>query len=708
MLFTAKFGKQPGKVLVDPGATHNFISSEFVHKLRLTMSPNSGQVSCGGASTLSIQGCVDIQISLQQYFGIVRFYVLDLPDSAFDAVLGQNWLKKFDANIDYANQQVLLKNGSKVLTLKCVPNDSSPLLTALQMQEHFKDDSNKYFLMTLSSVDNADAESQGSQHSNPALQSLLDGYTAVFHEPPPGLPPDRGIGHTIYTGMAPPVSKMMYRLSPKEKECAETMVKGLLDKGWIKPSKSPYSSPILFVQKKDGSLRMCVNYRPLNKVTRKDRYPLPLISDLLDRLHGATVFSSLDLRSGYHQIKIASENVPKTAFITHKGLYEYLVQPFGLTNAPAVFQREMNKVFGHLPFVLIYLDDILIFSKTEEEHIQHLEQVLRLLKPNELYAKLSKCSFMQRETKFLGYVISQNGVHVDPEKIAVVQKWKQPCDIKELRSFLGLTNFFKRFIQGYSKLVALLIELTKPTKPFIMSPQCDAAFKDIKTALSSAPVLAMPDVSKPYELVCDASGFACGAVLLQQDCPIAFWSYKMLPAETRYHVGEQELLAVIKALEHWRCYLEGAEFTVITDHQPNVTLNDRAPEKLRRRQVRWQQFLSRFDFQWQWKQGKANVADPLSRNPALLNSIQSYSLHSPADDFLAEVSNGYDKDPHFKDNRQTRKLQFDGSFWRRKSAIVIPKVGSLRKQCIALHHDAPYAGHLGRDRTLHSISRHYW
>ena len=182
----------------------------------------------------------------------------------------------------------------------------------------------------------------------------------------------------------------------------------------------------------------------------------------------------------------------------------------------------------------------------------------------------------------------------------------------------------------------------------------------------------------------------------------------MLPAETRYHAGEQELLAVIKALEHWRCYLEGAEFTVITDHQPNVTLNDRAPEKLSRRQVRWQQFLSRFDFQWQWKQGKANVADPLSRNPALLNSIQSYSLHSPADDFLAKVSNGYDKDPYFKDNRQTRKLQFDGSFWRRKSAIVIPKVGSLRNQCIALHHDAPYAGHLGRDRTLHSISRHYW
>lgn len=277
MLFSAKIGKHSGKVLNDSGATHNFISFEFKQKSGLTVNPDSGRVSCGGATTQTVQGFVDIQISLQQFLGTIRFYVLSLPsESAFDAVTGQTWLKRFQAIVDYANEQVLLKSKSNTLALQCTPNNSYPLLSALQMQQQFKDDSNGYFLMTISSADTANADSHSAEHSNPALPSFLDSYDAVFQEPPPGLPPDRGIGHSIYTGTAPPVSKPMYRLSPKEKECAETMVKELLDKGWIRPSKSPYSSPLLFVQKKDGSLGMCVDYRPLNKNNKKRQISIAL------------------------------------------------------------------------------------------------------------------------------------------------------------------------------------------------------------------------------------------------------------------------------------------------------------------------------------------------------------------------------------------------------------------------------------------------
>jgi hypothetical protein len=275
------------------------------------------------------------------------------------------------------------------------------------------------------------------------VQSLLREFADVFADLPPGLPPDRGIGHTINTGDQPPIARPMYRMSPKEKLCAENMVKELIDKGWIKPSHSPYSSPILFVEKKDGGLRMCTDYRAINNQTIKDRYPLPRIDDLLDRLLGACVFSSLDLQSGYHQIRIADSDVPKTAFLTHCGLYEYLVLPFGLSNAPAAFQRVMNKIFHGLAYVVCYMDDLLVFSTSVSQHQRHLAQVLALLREHRFYAKLSKCSFFQSETRFLGHVVSAQGVHVNPDKVKVIQDWPEPTSATEVRSFLDLANFFR-------------------------------------------------------------------------------------------------------------------------------------------------------------------------------------------------------------------------------------------------------------------------
>ena len=278
-----------------------------------------------------------------------------------------------------------------------------------------------------------------------------------------------------------------------------------------------------------------------------------------------------------------------------------------------------------------------------------------------------------------------------------------------MRSFLGLSNYFKRFVSKHSEITAPLVKLCDPdSTKFELDDLARDALSQLKELLTNAPILAIPDDTLPYELICDASGFGCGAVLPQNERPIAFWSCKMNPAETRYHAGEQELLAVVKALEHFRPYIEGAvHLTVITDHRPNVTLYSRPHSQLSGRQVRWLQFLSRFCIQWEWRKGISNIADPLSRIPCL-NSFTASQMQTPSDQLLDEIQEAYVHDPYFKDSRKTRQLSFDGSYWRRKTSIVVPNYSGLREQCIRLHHDLPYSGHLGRDRTLDLISRHYW
>lgn len=331
------------------------------------------------------------------------------------------------------------------------------------------------------------------------------------------------------------------------------------------------------------------------------------------------------------------------------------------------------------------------------------------MREQRLYAKLSKCSFFKTETLFLGHVISRKGIHVNPEKVEVVKNWPVPKNASELKSFLGLGNCFKRFVGNYSSITRPLVELTKPDVPFLVTEECLKAFELLKTKLTSAPVLAIPDETKPYNLICDASGFATGAALTQEQGLISYFSYKMKPAETRYHPGEQELLGVIRALEHYRPYLEGcAGLTITTDHKPNIYLDDKTPAKTNNRQVRWMQFLSRFHYTWEWKKGSSNVADALSRNPRFMASIVGLNdFPSPSAEFLDFVARSYVDDQWFADPKHTKNLKWTGQFWTKHNLIVIPNVKSLRRECLLMHHDSPYSGHIGRDRTLHLIQRHF-
>ncbi|KAJ9519231.1 hypothetical protein QJQ45_017892 [Haematococcus lacustris] len=486
------------------------------------------------------------------------------------------------------------------------------------------------------SEQNTKAEQDPELVPQAVLDGLLSEYADVFGDMPPGLLPNRPVGHTIRTppGAEAPF-KRMYKLSPREEAEVKKQVAELLAKGLIEPSSSPYGAPILFVQKKDGSLRMCIDYRALNKLTVRDRYPLPRIDDLFDKLAGKRVFSSLDLQSGYHQIRITEEDVPKTAFLTPMGQFQFKVLCFGLTNAPATFQRMMNNVFKPLinECVLVYIDDILVMSNTPEEHVQHPRQVLQLMRENKFYAKLAKCEFNKTQLAFLGHIVGSKGIAVDPAKVQVVKEWPTSRNLKDLQAFLGLANYFRRFISNFSSLAAPLTNLT--SKQVAAAYDWEhfggaelEAFNALKEALCSAPVLALPDFSKPFVVCTDASLVGTGGVLMQDGRPIAYTSKKMSPAETRYATGEQELLGIIRAVREWRCYLDGAvDVTILTDHNPLIYLQTQP--NLWRRQVRWMEELSRYKYEIKYIPGATNVADPISRNPALATEVALTSSSSP-------------------------------------------------------------------------------
>ncbi|KAD7477060.1 hypothetical protein E3N88_00196 [Mikania micrantha] len=324
-----------------------------------------------------------------------------------------------------------------------------------------------------------------------------------------------------------------------------------------------------FVKKKDGTFRKCIDYRELNKLTIKNRYPLPRIDDLFDQLQGVQYFSKIDLRSGYHQLRIQEEDIPKTAFRTRYGHYEFMVMPFGLTNAPAVFTDLMNRVCKPYldQFVTVFIDNILIYSRTEKEHEQHLRTVLELLKEEQLYTKFSKCEFWLRGVQFLGHVINSDGIHVDPAKIEAINNWDVPTTSTEIRSYLGLAGYYRRFISNFSKIALPFTKLTQKSEPFVWPHKQEEAFQTLTQRLCNAPILTLPEGSDDFVVYCDASHQGLGCVLMQRDKVIAYASRQLKIHEKNYTTHDLELGAVVFALKIWRHYLYGTKCIIFTDHK---------------------------------------------------------------------------------------------------------------------------------------------
>jgi len=341
----------------------------------------------------------------------------------------------------------------------------------------------------------------------------------------------------------------------------------LLDKGWIQKSLSPCDVPVLLVPKKDGKWRMCYDCRAIDNITIKYRHPIPRLDDMLDELHGAKLFSKIDLKSGYHQIHIAKGDEWKTAFKIKFGLYEWLVMPFGLTNAPSTFMRLMNHVLKDClgKFVVVYFDDILIYSPSFSLHLGHLRVVLSLLRDHQLYANIDKCTFCVESVIFLGFVVNKSGVHVDPEKIKAIEEWPIPKNVGDIHNFHGLASFYRRFVPHFSTIAPPLNELVKKDTPFVWGDRQQQAFDEIKATLTQAPILTLPNFEKTFELECDASRVGIGAVLLQEGYPIAYFSEKLNGPSLNYPTYDKELYALVRAIHTWEHYLVSKEllFTLI-------------------------------------------------------------------------------------------------------------------------------------------------
>jgi hypothetical protein len=428
------------------------------------------------------------------------------------------------------------------------------------------------------------------------------------------MPPDRDIEFIIeLQPSTAPISKRPYRMPPNKLAELKIQLQDLLDKGYIHPSASPWGCPALFVKKKDNSLRLCVDYRPLNAVTIKNKYPLPRIDILFDQLAGAKVFSKIDLRFGYHQIKIRPSDIPKIAFSTRYGLYVYLLMSFGLTNAPAYFMYLMNSVFMQEldKFIVVFIDDILIYSKNLEDHAKHLHIVLQRLRDHHLYAKFSKCEFWLDTVKFLGHTISSNGISIDPSKVQEVLDWKPPTLVHQIHSFLGLAGYYRRFIPDFSRIAKPMTERLKKGVKFSCDQKCEDAFHTLRAHLTTAPDLAQPDVSKPFNIYCDASGIGLGCVLMQDNRVIAYASRALRTHEQNYPTHDLELAAVIHALKIWRHHLMGTKCHIYIDYKSLKYIFTQTDLNMRQR--RWLELIKDYDLEVHYHPGKANVvADALS------------------------------------------------------------------------------------------------
>ena len=573
------------------------------------------------------------------------------------------------------------------------------------------------------------------------LRELLQDYRDIFAIHPDELGRTNIVQHHIETGDHPPIRSRPYRVPYAQKETIEKHIEDMLHRNVIQPSVSPWASPVVLVPKSDGSSRFCVDFRKVNKITKKDSYPLPLISESLDALGGAKFFSSLDLVSGYWQVEMDPASREKTAFVTHAGLYEYTTMPFGLCNAPGTFQRLMECVLRGLNWqiALIYLDDVLVYSQNFEDHLHHLRLVFDRFREAGLKLKPSKCHFGQKEVNYLGHVITTEGIQPDPKKVKVVQEYPAPKSVKEVRAFMGLTNYYRKFVKGFAQVASPLHDLTKKGASFLWTEDCQKAFDTLKKALTEAPILAYPDFTQSFQLATDASNDAKGMVLGQKqngrEVVIAYAGRKLNPAERNYSVTEREALAVVEGVKQFQHYVYGRQFTVLTDHSAvRWLMNIKEPTG---RLARWALLLQQHDFTIQHRSGPTNGnADALSRRP--YESVVA-ALDQPGvqvdrvrdaqrrDHTLADIISYLEKESlpnnsaaakavlHSIDNYY---LDPDGllcHIWvpggRRvpgiRSQLVIPT--SLRQEILIGGHDDPLAGHLGVNKTYEKLrERYYW
>ncbi|KAG7567587.1 Integrase catalytic core [Arabidopsis thaliana x Arabidopsis arenosa] len=712
-------------LIIDGGSCTNVASETMVEKLGLKVMKHPKPYKLQWLNEdgeMSVNRQVKVPLSIGKYEDEILCDIL--PMDASHILLGRPWQSDRRVMHDgFTNRQIFEFKGRKTILAPMTPHEVYLDQLSMKMRRKQKDKSSN-LMITESKQKGSDLHSSkllfvfketlvsitNPEQGIPSkIKFLLQDYTDVFpEENPQGLPPIRGIEHQIdFVPGASLPNRPAYRTNPVETKELEKQVTELMERGHIRESMSPCAVPVLLVPKKDGSWRMCVDCRAINNITVKYRHPIPRLDDMLDELHGSSIFSKVDLKSGYHQIRMKEGDEWKTAFKTKQGLYEWLVMPFGLTNAPSTFMRLMNHVLrayiGH--FVVVYFDDILVYSKSLEEHVDHLKMVLEVLRKEKLYANLKKCTFGRNNLVFLGFVVSTDGVKFDEEKVKAIREWPSPKSVGEVRSFHGLAGFYRRFVKDFSTLAAPLIEVIKKNVGFKWEQAQEDAFQALKEKLTNAPVLSLPDFIKTFEIECDASGVGIGAVLMQDKKPIAYFSENLGGATLNYPTYDKELYALVRALQTWQHYLWPKEFVIHTDHESLKHL--KGQQKLNKRHARWVEFIETFPYVIKYKKGKDNVvADALSRRYVLLSSLDAKllgfehikSLYANHSDF-EKIYSSCEKFAFGKYYRHDGFLFYD-------NRLCIPN-SSLRELFVREAHGGGLMGHFGVSKTLKVMQDHF-
>jgi hypothetical protein len=735
-------GRRCRDMLVDTGASSSFVRRDWALSQRLRVMELRSPLDvtlANGTLAGRLTGVVVVK-SLETQGSSAPCTLLVMDQLSHHIILGMPWLKS--AGVELCLGKISTWNGKPLLPVD-VKGGKGQVLQSVTIATGYED----------------------------RMAPLLRKYADVFSKELKRKSPE-ALQRAIHCRLqlkdkdCRPVVCRERRKSPADTQTLIGQTREMLEAGLIQPSVSPWSSQPLLVKKvRDGvelpEKRMCFDYRPVNDRIMTDAHPLPLPEDLFDKLAGCRLFSKLDLTKGFWQIPLDKVSREILAMSTPLGLFEPLYMPFGMKNAPAVFQREMQRVLHDRLYngVVVFVDDILIYSKTDEEHAELVEFVLRRLREEGYVANPDKCEFYQKEVSFLGHVISEQGMSVQQYKVKAVSAWPVPQTKKHVRSFLGLTGYYRKFIRAYSDIAAPLTDLTQKAKKFVWTEREQAAFDTLKDRLTTADVLAHPDPQRQYVVTTDASDFAISGVLSQQQSdgttrPIAFYSAKMNDAERRYATHEKELLALIRAVEHWRCYLEGSAHPIklLTDHRSLQHLSTQP--RLSARQARWVEKLSEFEFAITYMPGKLNVvADRLSRRPDLQPESDRGQAQDDDDDgdevdheveevkprikirlgtideaktqpqwmvkiaslpLREEMKAAAQADPDYllllnePEPRTDGRTVGDGLVWTCEGLCYVPNSRELQRRLMYEVHDTPTGGHMGWAKTWSRLSSTCW
>lgn len=593
--------------LIDTGAMVTVLNNQVhgrLSEIKSGLQSTYVRLQQADGTPIRVHGSFNIDMEIGRTHLDTELVVADIEN---EGILGMDVLSRTGSIINcdkyeiYCNEELI----------RCIRRSECPQVRQVDVFKEVPEFLNDLLSRSQTNISNSD---------QPKLVKLLTKYQDVFSKGDHDLGRTDKITHSIHTTCAAPIRQRPRRPPMGQREEIEEQVQDMLDRGVIKHSASPWSSPVVLVDKKDGSKRFCVDYRELNKQTVRDSFPLPRIDESIDCLAGAKYFSTLDLAAGYWQVPLDNDAKLKSAFVVPGGLFQFEVMPFGLCNAPATFERLMETVLAGMQWksLLIYLDDVIVFGSTVEEVVERLEAVFTRLREAKLKLKPKKCHLFRREVLYLGHVVSKEGVSTDPSKTEAVRNWPTPTSVTEVRSFLGLASYYRRFIHKFSDVAKPMTTLTKKETPFVWTEQCQTALQALKSKLTTAPILAYPRIGEGFLLDTDASKDAIGAVLSQEEegreRVIAYASTTLSKAEQNYCVTRRELLAVVHFLKHFRPYLYGQDVTVRTDHGALRWLfNFKNPEG---QLARWLEVISQYRLTLVHRAGRQHCnADGLSRRP---------------------------------------------------------------------------------------------